>query len=149
MRALCAANPGDALGNQSQLWRVLIRINAGRYAEAGEQLLAVEQNSIRNADTLTALDALLARSGVAFRTETASASLAIMQRGDSLNWQRDAISRCERALPAQLRCILDLAIVIVHARLHEKDLPLPQMRSCRGWQQPVCSRWPPNLRVLV
>lgn len=82
-------NANDALANQSQLGRVLIRINAGRYAAAGPELVAIEQNSLRIHDTLTALEAIFARSGVLLRIEGATQSMALMMRGDSLNWRRD------------------------------------------------------------
>ncbi|MEP6834277.1 MAG: CHAT domain-containing protein, partial [Gemmatimonas sp.] len=99
------------LGIQSQLWRVLIRVNAGRYAEAGPKLLAIEQNALRMQDTLTALEAVYARSGTALRIEGANASLAIMMRGDSLNWRRDPM------LDGNARCRLSL----LYSRLGNRE----------------------------
>ncbi|MEO7997365.1 MAG: CHAT domain-containing protein [Gemmatimonadaceae bacterium] len=93
-----AAGNADALASQSQLWRTLIRVNSGRYSQAGSELLAIERNALRRGDTLTALDAILARSGVVARTETANSALAVMAHGDSLNWRRDA------GLDASARC---------------------------------------------
>jgi CHAT domain-containing protein len=91
-------NANDAFGHQSQLWRVLIRINNGKYAQAGAQLQSIEQNALRNGDTLTALESILARSATATRESGANAGLAILTRGDSLNWKRspelNANSRC-------------------------------------------------------
>ena len=108
---IVAANPHDPIGNQSQLWRVLIRINAGKYTKAGAQLLAIEQTALRMGDTLTALESILARSGTAARAESATASLAIMQHGDSLNWRRDPF------LDASARCRLSA----LYSRLGNRD----------------------------
>lgn len=93
-----ATGTGDALASQSQLWRTLIRVNSGRYAEAGSELLAIETNALRSGDTLTALDAILARSGIVARVESANSSLAVLAHGDSLNWRRDA------SLDGSMRC---------------------------------------------
>ncbi|MGV3707889.1 MAG: CHAT domain-containing protein, partial [Gemmatimonas sp.] len=96
--AIERANANDAFGHQSQLWRVLIRISNGKYAQAGAQLQSIEQRALRTGDTLTALDAILARSAIAVRASGAHAGLAILTRGDSLNWKRspelNASSRC-------------------------------------------------------
>ncbi|MEO7359119.1 MAG: hypothetical protein ABI120_02235, partial [Gemmatimonadaceae bacterium] len=108
---IVAAGTNDAIGGQSQLWRILIRVNAGRYAQAGPELLAIEANALRSGDTLTALDAVLARSGIVARVETANAALAVLARGDSLNWLRDA------GLDGSARCRQSA----MHSRIGNRD----------------------------
>lgn len=95
---ISSTNTGDPLSGQSQLWRALIRVNAGRYVRASTELLAVETNALRMRDTITALDAILARSGITARVDGTAPSLAIMARGDSLDWHR------EPSLEASARC---------------------------------------------
>ena len=94
-------NARDRLGNQSQLWRVQIRVNAGRYTQAAPQLLAIEQIALLMRDTSTALESILVRSGILLRIQGANASLALMMHGDSLNWRRDPSldgnARCRRS----------------------------------------------------
>jgi len=108
---IVAANASDLLGNQSQLWRVQIRINAGKYMQADAQLLAIEQNALRMRDTLTALESILMRAGTALRMDGANASLLVMMRSDSLNWRRDPL------LDGNARCRLSA----IYSRLGNRE----------------------------
>lgn len=91
----------DALARQAQLWRAIMDAVQGRYAAASISLARVESLALADHDTLTALDAILARSGTTARVEGATPASAVLQHGDALRWSRepalDAGSRCRAA----------------------------------------------------
>lgn len=93
--------PNDVISLQSQLSRTVTRVNTGRYTQANTQLQSIELSALRLGDTLTALEAILARAGVMARSQSASNVLSVIARGDSLNWTRepelDGAARCRKS----------------------------------------------------
>ncbi len=98
---VASSAPDDVLARQATLWRATLRAVRGQAAEASTQLLQLEQRSLRDTDTSTALDAILVRSATVMRVDGASAAALVLARGDSLRWSRepmlDAASRCRWA----------------------------------------------------
>ncbi len=92
------SEPGDLIGRQSRLWRSVMHVVQGHARDAGPELAEIERDALQHADTLSALEAVLARISVTLRLEGASRAIAVLRRGDSLRWSR------EPALSASASC---------------------------------------------